>query len=55
MTLDDIMDLLGNDALHSEEMMTKMWGDSMKAVNCNEARITYDDFLLLMKGQTKES
>ena len=47
------MDLLGNDALHSEEMMMKMWGDSMKAVNCT-SRITYDDFLLLMKGQTRE-
>ena len=33
----------------------KMWGDSMKAVNCSEARITYDDFLLLMKGQTREA
>jgi hypothetical protein len=49
------MDLLGNDALHSEDMMRTMWGDSMKAVNCNKARITYDDFLLLMKGQTRET
>lgn len=54
-TLDDIMDLLGNDALQSEDMMREMWGDSMKAVNCNQARITYEDFLLLMKGQTRES
>lgn len=55
-TLDDIMDLLGNDALHDEEMMREMWGDCMKAVNnCNKARITYDDFLLLMKGQTRET
>lgn len=49
------MDLLGSDALHSEDIMRKMWGDSMKEANCNQARITYDDFLLLMKGQTKES
>jgi hypothetical protein len=47
------MDLVGNDSFHSEEVMRKMWGDSMKAVNCNSKRITYDDFLLLMKGQTK--
>ena len=31
-----------------------MWGDSIKAVNCKSTIITYDDFLLLMKGQTKE-
>mmetsp|Transcript_8222 Transcript_8222/g.23540 ORF Transcript_8222/g.23540 Transcript_8222/m.23540 type:complete len:1020 (+) Transcript_8222:65-3124(+) len=54
-TLDDIMDLLGNDALHNEDMMREMWGDSMKAVNCSQARITYEDFLLLMKGQTREA
>lgn len=54
-TLDDIMDLMGNDALHSEDMMREMWGDSMKAVNCTQARITYEDFLLLMKGQTREA
>ena len=54
-TLDDIMDLLGNDALHNEDMMRQMWGDSMKAVNCSHARITYEDFVLLMKGQTREA
>lgn len=48
------MDLMGSDALQSEEAMRRMWGDSMKAVKCQNARITYDDFLLLMKGQTKE-
>jgi len=54
-TFDDISDMLGNDALHSEDMMREMWGDSMKAMNCNHARITYEDFLLLMKGQTRDS
>jgi hypothetical protein len=49
------MDLLGSDALHSEDIMRKMWGDSMRAVNCNTTRITYDDFLLLMKGQTRDA
>lgn len=48
------MDVMGSDALQSEEAMREMWGDSMKAVKCQHARITYDDFLLLMKGQTKE-
>jgi hypothetical protein len=27
----------------------------MRAVNCNTTRITYDDFLLLMKGQTRDA
>jgi hypothetical protein len=53
-TLDDIMDLMGSDALQSEDAMRRMWGDSIKAVKCQHARITYDDFLLLMKGQSKE-
>lgn len=48
------MDLVGNGSLQSEEAMRKMWGDSMKAVNCIHHRITYEDFLLLMKGQTRE-
>lgn len=49
------MDLMGSDALQSEDAMRQMWGDSMKAVKCQRAHITYDDFLLLMKGQTKEA
>mmetsp|Transcript_2897 Transcript_2897/g.8124 ORF Transcript_2897/g.8124 Transcript_2897/m.8124 type:complete len:1038 (+) Transcript_2897:205-3318(+) len=53
-TIEDVMDLLGSDSVHSEEMMRKMWGDSMKAANCNKSRITYDDFLHLMKGQNAE-
>ena len=53
--LDDIMDLMGSDALQSEDAMRQMWGDSIKAVKCQHARITYDDFLLLMKGQTREN
>mmetsp|Transcript_15641 Transcript_15641/g.34203 ORF Transcript_15641/g.34203 Transcript_15641/m.34203 type:complete len:1120 (+) Transcript_15641:578-3937(+) len=53
-TLDDIMDLMGSDALQSEDAMRRMWGDSIRAVKCQHARITYDDFLLLMKGQTRD-
>ena len=52
--LEDIMDLMGSDALQSEDDMRRMWGDGIKAVKSKHARITYDDFLLLMKGQTKE-
>ena len=48
------MDLMGSDALQSEEAMRSMWCDSIKAIQCNSARIGYEDFLLLMKGQSKE-
>eukprot|EP00526_Cylindrotheca_closterium_P002581 CAMPEP_0113643396 /NCGR_PEP_ID=MMETSP0017_2-20120614/22818_1 /TAXON_ID=2856 /ORGANISM="Cylindrotheca closterium" /LENGTH=951 /DNA_ID=CAMNT_0000554909 /DNA_START=95 /DNA_END=2948 /DNA_ORIENTATION=+ /assembly_acc=CAM_ASM_000147 len=53
-TLDDIMNLVGNDSHVSEENMRKMWGDSVRAVNSSEAQISFDEFLLLMKGQTRE-
>ena len=54
-TFENVMDLMGNDAEQSEDAMRSMWGDSMKACNCSHARITYENFLLLMKGQTKET
>ncbi|GKY90494.1 hypothetical protein MPSEU_000023200 [Mayamaea pseudoterrestris] len=54
-TLDDIMDLMGSDAIQSEEQMREMWGDSIRSVKCQHARITYGDFLLLMKGQSRET
>lgn len=50
------MDLMGSNTMHTEEAFQRMWGDSIKAVKCQQhARITYGDFLLLMKGQTKEA
>ena len=48
------MQLVGNDDIHSEEVMRDMWKESMKSVACTQARITYENFLLLMKGQTKD-
>ena len=53
--LDDILDLMGSDAVASEDDMERMWGDGLRSVQGQHARITYDDFLLLMKGQTLES
>lgn len=52
-TFDNVMDLMGRDGAESEDEMREMWSDSMKACNSNNARISYDDFLLLMKGQTR--
>jgi hypothetical protein len=49
------MDLMGSDAIQSKEDMHRMWGDGIQAVKGQHARIAYDDFLLLMKGQTKET
>lgn len=54
-TFENMMDLMGNDPIQSEDAMRSMWIDSMKACKCHHARITYDDFILLMKGQTREA
>ncbi|KAG7338289.1 protein kinase domain containing protein [Nitzschia inconspicua] len=54
-TLDDIVNLVGNDELHNEKEMRNMWRESMKNLNSTQTHITYNDFLLLMKGQAHES
>jgi len=53
-TFDDVMNLMGRDAVEKEEAMKTMWGDSMVACNIENAQITYTNFLLLMKGQQEE-
>ena len=50
-TFDNVMDLIGNCAEHSEEVLRQMWGEA--SVNSSDAHITYEDFLLLMNGHTK--
>ncbi len=50
-TFENFMDLIGNGAMHSEEVLRQMWGEA--AINNADAYITYEDFLLLMKGQSK--
>eukprot|EP00559_Dactyliosolen_fragilissimus_P001889 CAMPEP_0184864870 /NCGR_PEP_ID=MMETSP0580-20130426/16155_1 /TAXON_ID=1118495 /ORGANISM="Dactyliosolen fragilissimus" /LENGTH=1062 /DNA_ID=CAMNT_0027363801 /DNA_START=83 /DNA_END=3271 /DNA_ORIENTATION=+ len=53
-TFQNISDMMGRDADGDIDAMRAMWGDSMKHCNCKDAQITYEDFLLLMKGQNKE-
>jgi hypothetical protein len=53
-TLDDIIDLVGDDDIHTEEELRLLWTESMKSVDCSSQHIAYDSFVLLMKGQTKE-
>ena len=50
-TFENFMDLIGNGAVHSEQALREMWGEA--SMNSDQERITYEDFLLLMKGQTK--
>jgi calcium-dependent protein kinase len=52
-TFENFMDLIGNGAGHSEEVLREMWGEA--SMNNEDAYITYEDFLLLMKGQSKPS
>jgi hypothetical protein len=49
------MNLVGTDELHSEEQMRAMWKDSMGSVGCTQSHISYEKFLLLMKGQMATS
>jgi len=54
-TLDNVMDILGSDIEGNTDAINTMWGDSMKVCRCRgSGKITYEDFVLLMKGQTKE-
>jgi len=52
-TFENVMELMGRDGAESEDEMRAMWKDSMTACDSKNAQITYEDFLLLMKGQTK--
>ena len=53
-SFDDLTDLLGRNE-ETIDSLKKMWADSMKQCKCKHNKITYDDFLILMKGQTRES
>lgn len=48
-TFENFMDLIGNGAVHNEESLREMWGEA--ATHSDEAWLSYEDFLLLMKGQ----
>ena len=48
------MDLLGDEAFDTEDDMLNCWAESMKDVDCKTALITYEDFILLMKGQNRD-
>jgi len=52
-TFENFMDLVGNGAAHSEDGLRLMWCEASK--NSTDDHIDYEDFLLLMKGQTKSS
>jgi calcium-dependent protein kinase len=52
-TFENFMDLIGNGAVHNEESLREMWGEA--ATHSDEAWLSYEDFLLLMKGQPTPS
>jgi len=54
-TLEDIVNLVGSDNMESEREMRSMWMESMANVGGNQEHITYDHFLLIMKGQTEKA
>mmetsp|Transcript_21752 Transcript_21752/g.44443 ORF Transcript_21752/g.44443 Transcript_21752/m.44443 type:complete len:1071 (-) Transcript_21752:253-3465(-) len=54
-TFENVMDLMGDETFGKEDAMLKMWCESMKDVDCKSALIDYDDFVLLMKGQKRDT
>mmetsp|Transcript_11797 Transcript_11797/g.29899 ORF Transcript_11797/g.29899 Transcript_11797/m.29899 type:complete len:1104 (-) Transcript_11797:44-3355(-) len=54
-TLNDIVNLVGSDDMQTEEEMRSMWTESMNNVGSTQEHITYDHFLLIMKGQTEKA
>jgi Ca2+-binding EF-hand superfamily protein len=54
-TLNDIVNLVGSDDMASEQEMRCMWTESMNNVGSTQEHITYDHFLLIMKGQTEKA
>jgi calcium-dependent protein kinase len=53
-TLDDIIILMGSDSSMSEEKMRAIYVEGLREVGCDTSKICYDDFLKLMKGQSRE-
>ena len=53
-TLNDIINLVGSEDMANEKDMREMWTESMNNVGGTQRHITYDHFLLIMKGQTEK-
>mmetsp|Transcript_32587 Transcript_32587/g.74982 ORF Transcript_32587/g.74982 Transcript_32587/m.74982 type:complete len:731 (-) Transcript_32587:534-2726(-) len=51
--LRNFLDMLGKDV--GEGSVRSMFADGLKVCQCREQRLYYEDFLKLMKGQTKDS
>ena len=49
-----MQNITGGIVFENEDAMLSMWGDSLKDIKCKNALITYEDFVLLMKGQTRD-
>ena len=52
-TFDNVMDLIGDCAEHSEEILYQMWREA--SASSSDAQLAYEDFLFLMKSQTKQN
>jgi len=52
-TFEDVLDIMGNDG-NSEESYKKIFLEGLSDVQSKDSKISYEDFQLLMKGQTRE-
>jgi Ca2+-binding EF-hand superfamily protein len=53
-TLNDIISLMGSNGNNEKEAVTEMWMDCLRDIGSSHQQITFDDFLVLMKGQSDE-
>jgi len=53
-TFENVMNLIGSGGDQKKDDVQRMWVSSINDCKCEIERIMYDDFLLLMKGQTRE-
>jgi Ca2+-binding EF-hand superfamily protein len=51
-TFEDLRDLLGNSA--ESDLLERVWMETLQECKAHLDRITYEDFLVLMKGQAKK-
>lgn len=53
-TIEDMKDVLGTNEGEEHEALCRMWRDGLTECVCPLGRITYDQFLMFIKGQKRE-
>jgi len=54
-TLNNVMDMMGSSGVHNSDGIREMFEETLKSINSEYDHITYEDFVLLMKGQLSDN